>query len=299
MRASSFWCGSVAVFAIAACRPDIDEPASAVSAARVLAVKAEPPEAAPGAAVSAHALVASGQGTLTDAPLDWALCTTPKSPAEDRTVNPACLRDLPSVGDGVDAAFAVPDDACALFGPEAPPGEFRPRDPDSTGGYFQPVRVRLGDADSVALERLLCNPRNAEASVAAEFLHDYRPNRNPSLHPVEAAAGARPTDLERVPGGTRLRFTASWEPDDDEEYLRFEPSSQAIAWDHEVLRVSWYATAGAFATDRTGEDASRAAASANDWTAPPSAGPVHFWVVVRDSRGGQDFASWDAVVVER
>jgi hypothetical protein len=39
------------------------------------------------------------------------------------------------------------------------------------------------------------------------------------------------------------------------------------------MRVSWFATAG-----------------------PDAAGVVHFWIVLRDSRGGVDFAGGDLMV---
>jgi hypothetical protein len=285
--------------ALPACRPDVDGPASVVDEDRVLAVKIEPPEAAPGAPVAARALVAGADGTLATAPLEWAVCRSPKSPAEDRIVNPDCLVEGDPVGEGVDVMFGLPSEGCALFGPETPPGDFRPRDADSTGGYFQPIHVRLGEEDSVALERLLCNLRNAPTDVAGQFLREYVPNRNPTLTGIAALAGDADADLEHVAPRSHLRFVLSWKEGDRETYLRFDPSSQTLVHDEEVLRVSWYATAGSFSSDRTGRGADRSETSSNVWTAPGTASAVHFWAVIRDSRGGQDFTAWDAVVVER
>ena len=31
----------------------------------------------------------------------------------------------------------------------------------------------------------------------------------------------------------------------------------------------------------------------NVWVAPSAAGPVHLWLVLRDSRGGVDFAEYE------
>jgi hypothetical protein len=288
-------------FALCGCRPDVDEPASHVDAARVLAVKIEPPEAAPGSTVAAHALVASADGTVTDAALDWALCHDPKSPAEDRTVNPACLADAESVASGVQAGFALPMDACAVFGPETPPGNFRPRDPDSTGGYFQPIRLRLDDgdaSDSVALERLQCHPRNVSIDTAAAFAKAYVPNRNPSVRAVTATSHGAELRLGSIAPGASVRFELSWAAGDAESFTKLDPDAETLLVEREVLRVSWYATAGSFASDRTGTDegSENGTRSSNAWSAPADAIPVHFWAVLRDSRGGQDFTAWDAVV---
>ncbi len=62
----------------------------------------------------------------------------------------------------------------------------------------------------------------------------------------------------------------------------------------EAMRVSWFATAGAFEHDVTGRAADDPALTAdNDWVAPTTAGPVHLWLVLRDSRGGVDFAEYE------
>ena len=47
--------------------------------------------------------------------------------------------------------------------------------------------------------------------------------------------------------------------------------------------------------DRTGPDAEKPRSS-KVWTAPASGSTVHFWAVLRDSRGGMDFGEWKATV---
>jgi hypothetical protein len=50
-------------------------------------------------------------------------------------------------------------------------------------------------------------------------------------------------------------------------------------------------TGGELAFDATGRTSTETDAfTRNVWTAPTTAGPVHLWVVIRDSRGGLDFA---------
>jgi hypothetical protein len=38
---------------------------------------------------------------------------------------------------------------------------------------------------------------------------------------------------------------------------------------------------------------------ANAWTAPEESGTVYLWVVLRDSRGGLDFAGYELNVVDK
>ena len=63
--------------------------------------------------------------------------------------------------------------------------------------------------------------------------------------------------------------------------------------------MSWFGTDGAFEHDRTGRAGDELDTFTDDvWTAPAVAEPtvVHFWVVLRDERGGVDFASFELVV---
>jgi hypothetical protein len=72
----------------------------------------------------------------------------------------------------------------------------------------------------------------------------------------------------------------------------FDVRAQAIVERRESLRVSWFATAGAFDLDRTGraEDETESFTE-NAWTAPDEARVTHLWFVLRDARGGLAFAS--------
>ena len=61
----------------------------------------------------------------------------------------------------------------------------------------------------------------------------------------------------------------------------------------ESLRLSWFATGGRLPARRTGRsetDTDTDRSPQNIWTAPPTPGLVHLWLVLRDSRGGVDFA---------
>ena len=63
----------------------------------------------------------------------------------------------------------VPADACFLFGPEVSSAELRPRDPDVTGGFYQPMRVSVAGAETTAfgLLRIRCNLGSAGAEAVA------------------------------------------------------------------------------------------------------------------------------------
>jgi hypothetical protein len=108
------------------------------------------------------------------------------------------------------ARAAVPVDSCRVFGPFPPeplPGEppSRPADPDTTGGYYQPVRLLVptsgGDAYSVGVTRLDCGIIGATQEQSAEYNKRHTPNANPEISSValERANGANET-LSVAPG---------------------------------------------------------------------------------------------------
>jgi hypothetical protein len=204
---------------------------------------------------------------------------------------------------------AVPADACTLFGPDTPapkPGEapFRPHDPDVTGGYYLPVRVDLQGADTtIALERIRCNLSGASPEVAADFRTRYVPNNSPTLVSVTAQVNGSDVGLDALPTGAKITFRATWTGADDpapsaENYVVYDIKTDSILDKRESLRVSWYATAGEFASDSTGRgEDEQESFTEDDWTAPTAAGPLKLWVVLRDSRGGVDYQALDATVV--
>jgi hypothetical protein len=278
-----------------ACRPDFDERESLVKEPRILAVRSEPPEVKPGEDVAYEALVVTPEGARADVAVGWAFCAAPKPLTENGPVNADCLGHSvrPIEGDGVAVSAAIPGDACALFGPETPPGEFRPRDPDETGGFYQPVRVSSLSLSAFAFERISCDLPNAPLDAAVELAQRYVPNRNPHLLPLRATVDGGPASLEDLPAGRDVRFEVGWSADDAEPFIAFEPASQAIVERREALRVSWYATAGQFEADVTGRAAEDLETTvSNAWRSPDEGRRVFLWVVLRDERGGLDWASY-------
>ena len=301
---------SLASFASHACAPSLGQRDSLVTRERVLAIRGEPAEAAPGDDVTYTALVASPDGTVTASAIAWAACATPKPLGENDVVPPECLGGGDAVRPLGDASAssaihaALPSDACALYGPDTPSGDYRPRDPDVTGGFYEPVRATLasGSGSAIHLERVACKLANAPADVASDFAKRYVRNANPHLDVSWPSAP--------VVRGGRVELTASWKADDAETYVVFDPASQSVAVRRESMRVSWFASAGSFDADRTGQGAATvgagaapdelATSSTNGWVAPSASGSepivVHVWVVVRDSRGGIEFVAKDLAV---
>jgi hypothetical protein len=282
----------------AGCKPDFGTPSSLVTEKRVLAVKNDPAEVRPGVPVTLTPLVVSPDGTEQQPSIDWALCMTPKPLDENNVVAAACLADgVMELGVGPTEMTPVPLTACQLFGPDPPPvmpgmPPLRPRDPDVSGGYYQPIRATEDGVIAFNLTRVTCNLAQAGADIAVQFAKEYTANTNPSLTALDSTE-----DITAIPPGTTTTFTVGWPDAAAETYPVYDVASQTIVMHRESLRVSWFASDGSFVHEHTGvgEDETDTTTS-NDWTAPTAPGVVHLWVVLRDSRGGMDFASYDLTI---
>ncbi|HLL22357.1 MAG TPA: hypothetical protein VK427_09510, partial [Kofleriaceae bacterium] len=123
---------------LGACDDTLDQRLAIVDEPRVLAIISEPAEVRPGEPASYRALVVGPDGSIATPPA-WTFCKAPKPVTEDNVVSAACLdaAQLTALGIGETATGTLPADGCLCFGPDVPPGGFRPRDPDPTGGYYQ------------------------------------------------------------------------------------------------------------------------------------------------------------------
>jgi hypothetical protein len=339
------------VLAAAACRPSIEGRPSLIDEPRVLALRSTPAEAAPDEPVTYESLYAMAPGVVVDeGELEWATCTLRKPLSAAGAINPQCLMGdgdgIVSLGSGGETTGVILGDACRLFGPTPPdpePGEpaLRAADPDTTGGYYQPVTVRYqrdeGAEYVVGVTRLFCGIGAATQEQVVEYNQRYRRNENPSLDDVVIVKGGErhsvllsDSDLVpvQVPVGQVVSLEAVWPkcPVEDscgdavcgidesaetckedcemvrgcsgaETYLVFDPDARDLATRHEQMRVSWYATGGEFAHDRTAANVSGAEpASQNDWKAPDEEGTVSFWVVLRDDRRGVGFRQFEVAI---
>jgi hypothetical protein len=331
-----------AAVAVPSCQPNLDDTVSIVTSTQVLAVQSSPAEAPPMTPVTYTALVAQGSGPDAGVPrLRWDYCNARNPLKNLGPVNTDCLTlgnaSLSIIGSGLHATGAVPDMACADFGPDAPPATDagpggQPVDPDFTGGYYQPVTVFLPEAgkyyDTLYFMRLSCGFAGANEAAQGILTARYHLNENPavlSLSSNGAAFVARSTgSTNPVTHGKALTLEVSWPtcpltdvcgdgvcgPDETamscpkdctnprgcagaERYVNFDLTSQTVVDQREGIHVSWYATAGSFANDRTGNAAADdSTTSQNAWTAPAAAGLVDMWIVLRDDRGGIGWAEY-------
>jgi hypothetical protein len=289
------------------CKPDLGAPPSLVVGPRVLAVRGTPAEAKQNTdPITYDTLVVDVDGAVAMPDLGWALCKEPHPPAESNIVNSACLT-IPDDATGASFMAPIPGDACVNFGPLPSMPGARPADPDVTGGYYQPVRAVWhgpnGDETAFALQRVLCNIGSiAPTDVAGMYATDYKANVNPTLASVvldpdsvaatlftagQAAAPAPAT----VGVGQFVTLKASWTDETAESFLVYDIPSLSLVTQREALRLSWFATAGTLQHDRSGRTGAETDTfTENVWTAPETPGLVHLWFVLRDSRGGVDFA---------
>jgi hypothetical protein len=186
------------------CVPTFDDNLPLIDKPTVLAIQAEPAEAAPGKDVQLSALVGTPNGSGATPELSWGLCIARKPLTELGPVNPVCIRaprqgdsDLVDLGSGTTVSATLPVDACRLFGPSLPEpmnGQpaGRPVDPDPTGGYYQPISVTLQDfgVTSMGSARIFCPPSGLDQEQAAAFNSKYRNNQSPSIDQISARTDA-------------------------------------------------------------------------------------------------------------
>ena len=262
----------------------------------MLAVKSEPAEAKPGTLLTFTALIASPLEASDASTITWQFCAAPKPTTENSVVSAECLNtsSLVDAGSGASIVAAVPSNACS------PPGGHRPRDPDDTGGYYQPLRIDVpGTVPTFHLDRILCDLADASFDIASEFGKNYVPNANPHLAPIVASIGGQPVTLDGIVPGARVDFEASWSATDAENYTYYDRASQSITTRRESMSVAWYVSSGRLATESTGHDENDLTTITNNtWTAPNTAGTTKLWLVLRDSRGGIDYATYALTVTQ-
>ena len=337
-------CSVLLMIGAASCKPNLEGRPSLIDSPRVVAISSNLKastedgvaiaEVSPEDSVTYDVLVASPIDEQSVPQYDWALCTLRKPLAESGPISHSCLEpsgpDLLDLGTSSSVVAQIPKDVCQNFGPITPtqkPGEpaIRPEDPDTTGGYYQPVRLltRYSSDDAeyeVGVTRVSCGiALGASQQNTVEFRQKYRPNANPRIQSVmltqrdgsqidiDLAEGATPLSVHP---GDKVQFQASWPPcpsqpgdsacEGAEAYLNYDTVTQSLADRRESIRVSWYATEGSYDHDRTGRSEGEAdlSTTSNAWVAPDSTGEVRFWLVIRDDRRGVNWTQFDLGVVK-
>jgi hypothetical protein len=184
-------------------------------------------------------------------------------------------------------------------------------DPDSSGGFFQPVLAWLGQEPVLSGVRLGCGLIGAPPDVTQAYNQRYHPNQNPALEPLELLRNdgsveplGEPLAHELRPG-ERVRLRVKWPacPEEGEcggaeQYVVYDALTQTLTDRTESFVVSWYATAGLFAEPRTEQvfgGEGELPGTVNTWTAPTS-GTADVWAVAHDDRGGQSWAHGTLVI---
>ena len=230
-RSKARWLLAGAVVLAAACRPELEGRPSLVKSERILAVRSVPADAKPQAKVRFDSLFVGPDGALDGEVLDWALCKKRASLTEAGSIASECLEreadELEQLGTGPGVDGSVIKESCEIFGPTPPTpkaGEpnARPADPDTTGGFYQSVRVLSGDGPSdyaVGVTRLGCGLGGATQEQSAEFTRRYLPNENPALDSLtltrdeedeQVLPDVQSDELLTVNAGETVTLRASW-----------------------------------------------------------------------------------------
>jgi hypothetical protein len=323
------------------CPPNLDDTTSIVTTPTVLAVQSNPAEAPPSTSVTYTALVVGSSGDLHSQPVHWDYCNERNPLSNLGPVAVQCVEPgnsaLQPIGLGESASAPLPTLACSDFGPNPPAAAAgqpagAPVDPDTTGGYYQPVSVFLpgtGGTQIVLYDmRLSCGFAGANEQSQGVLQARYHLNDNPAVASLMAGSSPLSADTtgktNTVAANQSLELEVAWPvcplvdvcgdgicgadesltscPVDckvphgcagAERYVNFDLESQGVVDARESIQVSWYATTGAFANDSTGSDSDdTAVTSDNSWQSPAQAGTVHLWVVLHDARGGIGWAGY-------
>jgi len=216
---------------VSGCVPTFDDNLPLIDKPTLLAIQAEPAEAAPGKEVQLSALVGTPEPGGQAPALHWGLCIARKPLTELGPVNPVCIQapkagapEIVDLGSGAAVSATLPMDACRLFGPSLPEpmnGEpaGRPVDPDPTGGFYQPISATLSKSGvtSMGSVRIFCPPSGLDQQQAAAFNASYRNNQSPSIDQLSARTTGgvtspipEPPEPLWVDKDQVLHFIASW-----------------------------------------------------------------------------------------
>jgi hypothetical protein len=273
MGARSIVVALATVFVVAlaggGCKPDDELPRTFIDGPQVLAIKADPPSAAPGGSVTVTALVA-GTGGETPS-VSWVVCRRAPRPGE--AINPDCVDTdqadyLEPIGEGTTITATMPNDVTA-----SALGQ-----PDASGGVYLPLVARV----TVAGQTLLATYRLR--------LSDGGANQNPVLTGlllVDAAGVATALDAAAPPtvrAGERLTLQVAV-ADGSVEMYPAPLDGQSVA---EMLQTSWFSTAGKFSQERS-EGPQASTVLELDALLPAPGNAIDLFAVIRDDRGGTDY----------
>lgn len=261
---------------VAGCQPQLADRAI-VDDLRVLGVRAEPPEAAPGATVAFDALVADPSGDGRAISYAWAICS-PGDGGVGRCGDPA---NILALGSGLTATWTVPVDALSELDEESARMGI---------DVFVVLGIEVRDFDDPSIE----TPHDV-AFKRVRISTNPAPNANPVLASFTVAGQSAPGavtvatdaehDLEARPGiGARENYVLA-------------SGAEAV----EEARYTWLITTGSVgdAVSYGEVDANGDAVGRTLWGLPAGAdapATATVWVVLRDGRGGTSWATQQVIV---
>ena len=263
-------CGAGCVLlGLGGCQSFSDPPVSFVAGLRVLGIKGEPPQIAPGASTTVTALVVDTYGGTPTA--SWNQCNLPPLPGQ--TVNTACVdgsagTDLQPIGDGLTIPFVMPQVMAASLG-----------EPDATGGVYLPL-VAAVDA----------SPQTLTAVYRLRLADTAPANTNPTIADVlavDATGAMSPLDATAptpVSSGGSLTLTVTFAPGSAQTYTAADGTQTT-----ETLTTSWFCTAGDLSFEKTSATQPETVLHL-DQRLPAAGAQIDLYAVARDERGGTDFA---------
>jgi len=294
-----------AVAGLAACGRGVNPP-WLVNKLRVLALQAEPPEAAPGVSVALDALEADPTGMGRTLDHLWIACTPPPAAPYDPCANltalpgsdgglplgslapcgsaPAVGLCLAGSGSANTATFAIPTDA--LPSPRAV----------SVATFVLVTAALTGGAPAClsAWQATGAPPADCVVTTKQIPIDNLPPalqNHNPTLTEVDLDGTALPaTGGPTLAPGSEHTLTAVYPLSDSEPEIGVRTDGGIAT---ETLDFAFYATAGSLDSATTGPNPD-AGGAGNNFTMPgvggdagvTSGSAVSLWVVIRDDRGG-------------
>jgi hypothetical protein len=263
---------SVGVTAVLAfgggCQSFSEPPATYVTGLRVLAVKADPPQVAPGETTTLSLLAVDTAGGVIAA--SWNQCLVP--PRAGEAVSVDCVNgtaSLQPVGEGTTVTATMPQVSADALGGA-----------DATGGVYLPLVAQVtGGADALTTVYRL---RLAQVGQPA--------NSNPQIAAVLGRLGSdAPAPLEEtapltVSAGDALSLSVALAPGSAETYVAANGSTTT-----ELITTSWFATAGNLSVQKTSEMQPETVLHL-DQRLPAAGATIDLWAVSRDERGGTDYA---------
>ncbi len=271
---------------LGACGADFD-PISYVDPAtlRVLAVVADPPEAAAGATTTITAIVPP-LADNTPVTFDWAICTLSPPPGTSQVADD-CLKS--DTGD-----FLIPIASTTATAQVTMPNLTDPTKlgiPDVTGGFYLPVRVRAHaggqEVDTIYGLRLALPQLPANHNPVIQDLQqvDEPLDASPMQLSELSSDPANPTPLA-ANQKTTLRLTLTSDSYEMFPELQGIPPNQMVVMVSEAPRFFWYTDAGELSRDSTGQAQPDTVLDFGG-KHPAAAGQmVHVWAVAQDERGG-------------